>query len=103
LWQTVRLKGRHWLVLWLLIFLGGALIVVARQTTAFRTARRLRELREERSHLEARRADLERRIRVASSRQVLVPLARRSLGLHEPADSEFVLYSVPSPATPSQR
>jgi hypothetical protein len=73
-------------------------MVVARQTTAFRTARRLRELREERGNLEARRADLERRIRVASSRQVLVPLAKRSLGLHEPADSEFVLYPLPTPA-----
>ena len=93
----IRLKGRHWVLLWLLVFLGGALIVVGRQTAAFRTARKLRELREERSSLEARRAELERRIRVASSRQVLVPLARRTLRLHEPADSEFVLFAVPSP------
>jgi cell division protein FtsB len=96
----VRLKGRHWVLLWLLIFLVGALMVVGRQTAAFRTARRLRDLREERSTLEARRADLERRIRVASSRQVLVPLARRTLGLHEPADSEFVLFAVPAAAAP---
>jgi hypothetical protein len=96
----VRIKGRHWVVLWLLVFLGGALVVVGRQTLAFRTARRLRELREERSNLEARRSDLERRIRVASSRQVLVPVARRALGLHEPADSEFVLFAVPAPARP---
>jgi hypothetical protein len=96
----IRLKGRHWVLLWLLIFLGGALIVVGRQTAAFRTARKLRDLREERSSLEARRAELERRIRVASSRQVLVPLARRALRLHEPADSEFVLFAVPS--TPGQ-
>jgi hypothetical protein len=95
----VRIKGRHWVLLWLLIFLGGALIVVARQTVAFRTARHLHDLREERSNLEARRADLERRIRVASSRQVLVPIAQRSLGLHEPADSEFVLFAVPTPAS----
>jgi cell division protein FtsB len=94
----VRIKGRHWVVLWLLVFLGGALVVVGRQTSAFRTARRLRELREERSSLEARRADLERRIRVASSRQVLVPRARRALGLHEPADSEFVLFAAPPSA-----
>jgi hypothetical protein len=99
----VRLKGRHWVLLWLLVFLGGALIVVGRQTAAFRTARKLRDLREERSSLEARRAELERRIRVASSRQVLVPLARRTLGLHEPADSEFVLFAVPSPARPVGR
>jgi cell division protein FtsL len=94
----MRIKGRHWVLLWLLIFLGGALIVVARQTVAFRTARQLHDLREERSSLEARRAELERRIRVASSRQVLVPIAERKLGLHEPADSEFVLYAVPAPA-----
>jgi hypothetical protein len=94
----VRIKGRHWVVLWLLVFLGGALVVVGRQTSGFRTARGLRELREERSSLEARRADLERRIRVASSRQVLVPVARQALGLHEPADSEFVLFAVPPSA-----
>ena len=94
----LRLKGRHWVFLWLLVFLGGALVVVGRQTAAFRTARRLRELRDERSSLEARRADAERRIRNASSRQVLVPLARRSLGLHEPADSEFVLFPMPAPS-----
>jgi hypothetical protein len=92
----MRLKGRHWVLLWLLIFLGGALVVVARQTAAFRTARRLRDLREERSSLEARRADLERRIRLASSRQVLVPIAERLLHLHEPADSEFVLFALPA-------
>jgi cell division protein FtsL len=90
-----RVRGRHWVLLWLLIFLGGALAVVSRQTTALRTARRLHDLREQRAILEARRADLERRIRVASSREVLVPIARRNLGLHEPVDSEFVLFAVP--------
>lgn len=91
----MRPKGRHWVLLWLLIFLGSALVVVSRQTVALHTARRLHDLREERGSLEARRADLERRIRVASSRQVLVPIAERALGLHEPADSEFVLFAVP--------
>jgi hypothetical protein len=99
----MRLKGRHWVVLWLLIFLGGAVAVVARQTAGFRTARRLHDLREERSGLEARRAELERRIRIASSRQVLVPVAERSLGLHEPADSEFVLFVVPPPHADRER
>jgi cell division protein FtsL len=89
------LKGRHWVLLWLLIFLVGAVAVVARQTAALQTARRLHDLREERRSLEARRAELERRVRLASSRQVLVPIAKRSFGLHEPADSEFVLFPVP--------
>lgn len=99
----IRLRGRHWVLLWLLVFLGGALIVVGRQTAAFRTARRLRDLREERSSLEARRAELVRRIRVGSSREVLVPVARRALGLHEPTDSEFILFAVPAPAVGGRR
>jgi hypothetical protein len=34
---------------------------------------------------------------VASSRQVLVPLAERRLGLHQPSDSEFTLLPVTPP------
>lgn len=92
----MRLKGRHWLMLWLLVFLLAASAVVARQTAGFRTARRLGELREQRTALEARRAELERRIRQASGRQVLVPRAERELGLHLPADHEFVLFTLPA-------
>lgn len=92
----MRFKGRHWMGIWLLVFLCVLLAITTRQTAGFRTARRVRELREERMALEARRADLERRIRVASSRQVLVPIAERALGLHEPGDSEFVLFSLPA-------
>ena len=83
-------------MLWLLLFMVVAVAVIARQTAAFRTARRVHDLREERSTLEARRADLERRIRRASSRQILVPLVQRTLGLHQPSDSEFVLFPVPA-------
>lgn len=91
----MRLKGRHWLTLWLVVFLGMLLAITARQSAGFRTARAVRELREERLSLEARRADLERRIRSGSSRQVLIPIAERSLGLHQPSDSEFTLLVVP--------
>ena len=91
----MRLRGRHWVVIWLVILLCVLVAITTRQTAGFRTARRVRELREERLALEARRADLERRIRVASSRQVLVPVAQRQLGLHEPSDSEFVLFALP--------
>ena len=87
----MRLKGRHWLMLWLVVFVCVLLAIAARQSAGFRTARRLGELREERTALEARRAELERQIRVASSRQVLVPLAERRLHLHQPSDSEFTL------------
>ena len=97
----MRFMGRHWLMLWVLLFLLVLLAITSRQTEGFRTARRLRELREERMALEARRGDLERRIREGSSRQVLVPIVQRALGLHEPADSEFVLFAVP-PAGPQE-
>jgi hypothetical protein len=91
----MRFKGRHWLVAWLLLFLCVLLAVTARQAEGFRVARRVHDLREERAALEARRADLERRVRLGSSRQVLVPKVERTLGLHEPADTEFVLFTVP--------
>lgn len=97
----MRLKGRHWLMLWLVAFVCVLLAIAARQSSGFRAARRLGELREERMALEARRAELERQVRVASSRQVLVPLAERALGLHEPSDSEFTL--LPITASPSVR
>ena len=93
----MRLKGRHWLMLWLAVFVSVLLAVAARQSAGFRTARRLGELREERTALEARRAELERQIRVGSSRQVLVPIAERRLGLHQPSDSEFTLLPLTSP------
>ena len=93
----MRLKGRHWLMLWLVVFVCVLLAIAARQSAGFRTARHLGELREERTALEARRAELERQIRVASSRQVLVPLAEERLGLHQPSDSEFTLLPVTPP------
>ena len=91
----MRLKGRHWLMAWLVVFVAVLLAIATRQSAGFRTARLLGDLREERTALEARRAELERQIRVASSRQVLVPLAERRLGLHEPSDSEFTLLPLP--------
>jgi hypothetical protein len=98
----MRLRGRHWLVLWLVLLLGVLGSITARQAAGFRTARRLRDLREERMALDARRGELERRIRVGSSRQVLVPIVEHALGLHEPSDSEFVLFAMP-PAGPAAR
>jgi hypothetical protein len=88
-------------MLWLVVFVCVLLAIAGRQSSGFRAARRLGELREERMALEARRAELERQIRVASSRQVLVPLAERTLGLHEPSDSEFTL--IPLTPSPSVR
>ncbi|MGH7627848.1 MAG: hypothetical protein ACREOF_00340 [Gemmatimonadales bacterium] len=92
----MRLRGRHWVLVWLGIFLLTAALVIGRQTSAFHAARRVRDLREQRTALEAQRAELERRIREASGRRVLEAQAERDLGLHYPADHEFTLFVVPT-------
>lgn len=83
----MQFKGRHHLLFWLLIFLVVAGGIVARQNTSIAAAGRLSRLREERTTLEARRADLTGQIREASSRRALAPVAE-AMGLHEPSDSE---------------
>jgi len=92
----MSLKGRHWVLLWLGLFLAVAGIVVTRYTSAIQIAGRVRALREERRALEARRSETEREIREASGREVLVPRAERELGLHLPTDSEFVIFPLPA-------
>jgi hypothetical protein len=97
----MALKGRHWAALWLLAFLGAAWIVIARQTSAIRTARALAAIREERAELEGHRIDLERRIRAAQSRAVLVGRARDQ-GMRLPADTEIILLPAPGPRPDSR-
>ncbi|MEO6067946.1 MAG: hypothetical protein ABIQ41_08205 [Gemmatimonadales bacterium] len=94
----MTLKGRHWVMLWLVVALGTLGSVAARQTSGFATAQALRAARDEHSALEARRGELERRIRQASSRQVLVPRATADLGLHEPAAGEITVLVMPADA-----
>ena len=77
-------------MLWLLLFLVVTGMIQGRQAVAIDTAKRLAVLREERSALEAEEAALQKNIRVASSRRVLGDRAEQELGLHFPADSEFV-------------
>jgi len=91
----MTLKGRHWVMLWLVVALGALGGVNVRQTIAYGTVRALREAREERAALEARRGELERRIFQASGRQVLVPRATANLGLHEPAANEITVFVMP--------
>lgn len=87
----MALKGRHWVALWLVVALAALWAVAARQSSAFRAASALRDARASRARLEGRKAELERRIRAAQGRVVLVPRAQRELGLRLPADSEIVL------------
>lgn len=99
-------RGRHWIAFWLVALLAALWLVIARQTAALNAARELTNLREERASLEGRRADLERRVRSAQSRAVLLPKAQK-LGLRLPADTEIILIPTPSeprpPAPPPDR
>lgn len=90
-----RVKGRHWVLLWLVVFLGVAVVVQARQASAIGTAARVGQLVEERTALEAELAALERQVRLATGRRVLGERAERELGLHFPADSEFIFFYRP--------
>jgi len=90
-------------MLWLALFLGVAAIVSARQGDAIKVAGRLRVLREERRSLEARRAEIERGIHQAESRQVLGRKAVEDLGLHQASDSELVDFPVPAAGSPEAR
>lgn len=93
----MQLKGRHHIFFWLLLFLVVAGGIVARQNASIGAAGRLSRLREERTTLEARRADLTGQIREASSRRALAPVAE-ALGLHEPSDSEVNYLTLPADA-----
>jgi len=95
----VRFKGRHWIAFWLVALLAALWLVIARQTSALNAARALADLRTERASLEGRRAELDRRVRVAQSRAVLLPRAQH-LGLRLPADTEIILIPAPSQPPP---
>ena len=92
----MRIRGRIWLGMWLVVFLAVAVAVVARQRAALDAAATLNELRERRQALEAERAEYERRIRLGSSRSVLVPRVEDKLRLRLPSDSEYVTLQVPA-------
>lgn len=93
----MKLKGRHWVALWLAGFLAVAAAVVWRQTEALATATELRTLEGTRGALETTRSGAAAAVRRARSRAVLVPLAENRLGLRLPQDSEIVILQGPRP------
>jgi cell division protein FtsL len=97
----VKVRGRIWLGLWLLLFLAVAIAIVARQRAALDTAAELNRLRERRLTLEAKQAEFEGRIREASSRKVLVPKAESRLGLRLPSDGRNTNLTLPAVAADS--
>ena len=87
-----RFRGRFWVLLWLGVFLLVAVAIQARQSAAIATTKRVAALKEQRQALEAERATLERDIHLATSRRVLGARAEAELGLHQPADSQFLYF-----------
>ena len=90
-------RGRHWVMLWLGLFLGVALLIVWRQSTALATSRELQQLQKTRGALEVSKSAVIADIHRARSRGVLVPLAERRLGLRLPQDSEITILQDPRP------
>lgn len=97
-----KATGRYWVGFWLTLFLVVAGVVIARQKAAFDTAGRLRKLRETRAALEANHAELERRIRMASTAEALLPKVA-GLGLALPPDTATTILVVGPKPSPSPR
>lgn len=83
----MKVRGRHWLMLWLVLFLGVAAAVISRQRAALLTARSLANLTNQRTELEGEKARLDRQIEDATGRTVLIPRMERA-GFHQPDDTE---------------
>jgi hypothetical protein len=94
----MALRGRHWFTLWLGVVCAALWLVVWRQTDSLRTARRLEEVRQQRTVLEGHRGEYERRLRTAMDPNAL---ARRT-GLRRAADSEL-FYVAPPDSSPTAR
>ncbi len=92
----MRVKGRIWLIGWLVFALVVLAWVVTRDAAGYRTARHLDSLRTRKAVLQARRAELISRVSRDRSRAVLMPRAA-ALGLRQPVDSEIVLLRLPDP------
>lgn len=98
-----KARGRYWLAFWLVIFVLVAAVVLLRQTASYDTAARLGKLKEAHGALDALQAQTERRIRVASTAQALLPKVAR-LGLGQPLDTATtILILDDSSSTPRAR
>lgn len=94
------MKGRYWVVFWLVAFLLATGIVAIRTQQGYRLAAEQARLRTRRASLEAQAADLDRRIRLLASRRVLGEAVTTRLGLKPPSDTSIVVLCVPEPAAP---
>ena len=83
-------SGRIRFALVLLAFVAIASVVVLRRTYGIAAARELQAMETRRSGLVAERRRLESEIRIASSRQRLLPIAEQRLQMHVPSENQVV-------------
>jgi hypothetical protein len=91
----MAIRGRHRFFFWLAASCVALWLVVWRQTDSFRLARALGDMRTQRTALEGRLSDYERRLRSASSREQLMLRVAERLGLRRARDSEIIRVTAP--------
>lgn len=84
-------RGRTWVLALLVGFVLLGIGVIWRRAEGHKQAQELRALEEERTRLEAQRAQLESDIRDLTSREKLAPVAQGKLHMHVPNDTELVI------------
>jgi cell division protein FtsL len=75
----------------LLGFVLVATSVIWRRTFGLSQSRQLQQLERQRSDLQARRAQLQREIRDAASRERIAPLVGQRLRMRMPSDSQVIV------------
>ncbi len=91
----MTIRGRHRFFFWLVAACLALWLVVWRQTDSFRLARELGDIRTQRTALEGRLSEYERRVRSAASREQLMDRVAARLGLRRARDSEIIRLPAP--------
>ena len=89
--RVTRRRGRSVVALTLFGFVLVATSVIWRRTFGLSQSRTLQQLERQRSDLRAQRAQLQREIRDAASRDKLTPLVEQRLHLRMPSDSQIIV------------
>ena len=99
--RVTRRRGRSVVALTLFGFVLVATSVIWRRMFGLSQSRMVQQLERQRSDLRAQRAQLQREIRDAASRDKLTPLVEQRLHLRMPNDSQVIVIErkdVPPPA-----
>jgi cell division protein FtsL len=95
------LKRGRWIVAGALIaFVIVSAAVIARRSFGHREGLALTALQRKKASLESERVRLGQQIRDGSSRNVIVPIAERRLGMHLPTESQIVMLRGSDSGTP---